>query len=114
MAGVFMNLGSGDAAEMLKDKKLDVVAATSGLTTIETYMLPLETEVGLKIVRLDDDVIHQIVAKYPGAYAPVTIKGGTYKHEQEDIKWIGSSMCMVISIKIFRMNIILPKNWTVV
>lgn len=91
-------VGSSDAVQMLQDKKLDAMGATSGLATIEGYMLPLETTVGLKIVRIDEEHLKIAQADLPpNSVSPVTIKGGTYKHEPGDIVLLGSSFTFVIN-----------------
>ncbi len=94
--GATFQLGSSDAVKMLQDKTLDAMCATSGLKTIEGYMLPLETTIGLKILKPDDAHIEKTLSLLPKAFFPVVIKGGTYKNEPKDIKVIGAGFNMVI------------------
>lgn len=73
----------GDAATKLKDGQVDAIFGLLGLPAANIEEITAVEEV--RMLEVSDEAIKKLQEKYP-FYQPLTIKGGTYKGQDEDVQ----------------------------
>ena len=77
------NLGFGDSATAMKDKKIDAFFVTAGTPTTAISELAATNEI--KILSLDEDVMASLMNDY-SFYTEYTIPAGSYTNYDEEVK----------------------------
>lgn len=77
--------GFGDAADKLKDGHLDASFGILGLPTSSIEEITATSEV--RLLEVSDEAIKKLQEKRP-FYQPLTIEGGTYKGQDEDVQTV--------------------------
>lgn len=87
-------LSFAEAAANLKDGHIDAAFLTSGIPT--SAVQEIATTHALKIIPVAGDEVVQLKEKYP-FYASVTIPGGTYTGQDEDVETVAVLAMLVAS-----------------
>lgn len=75
----------GDAADKLKDGQVDAIFGLLGLPAGNIEEITTSKEV--RVLEVDDKAVKKLQEKYP-FYQPLTIEGGTYKGQDEDVQTV--------------------------
>lgn len=90
-------LSFSESADSLKDKHIDGFLFTSGIPN--AAIQDTATTSALKFVSIPDDVVNQLVTKYP-FFTAYTIPAGTYKGQDTDVKTIAVKATLVVGSEV--------------
>ncbi|MGL4986224.1 MAG: TAXI family TRAP transporter solute-binding subunit [Treponemataceae bacterium] len=89
---IVQNLGFGDSASALKDKKLDAFFVTAGTPT--TAIMELSSTNPISIISIDDDIAQQLMSQYP-FYTTYVIPVGTYRGIDSDVQTVAVKATLI-------------------
>ncbi|MGL4981299.1 MAG: TAXI family TRAP transporter solute-binding subunit [Treponemataceae bacterium] len=92
---IVQNLGFGDSASAMKDKKIDAFFVTAGAPT--TAIMELSSTNPISIIPIDLDVIESLTSKFP-FYTMHTIPAGSYRGVDSDVQTIAVKATLIASI----------------
>ncbi len=88
------NLGFGDSASALKDKKIDAFFVTAGTPT--TAIVELSTTNDVVVIAVDGAQAQALVEKYP-FYTTYTIPAGTYNGMDSDVNTLAVKATLIVN-----------------
>jgi len=89
-----VNASFGDAADSLKDKKIDAAFIVAGAPT--TAVVDLATSSDVYVVNIDDEHSDKLIADHP-FYTKTTIPAGTYNGLAEDAQTVSVRATLIAS-----------------
>lgn len=90
-------LSFSESADSFKDKHIDGFLFTSGIPNAAIQDITATSE--LKFVSIPDDIIKQLIEKYP-FFTAYTIPAGTYKGQAEDVKTVAVNATLVVGSEV--------------
>lgn len=87
------NMGFGDSANAMKDKKLDAFFVTAGTPT--TAITELSVTNNIKILSIDADKMNELMNNY-SFYTEYTIPANTYTGVTEDVKTLAVKATIIV------------------